>query len=80
MKKEIKINTIVWVALVVLIILSSIFSESKLGFSAILIIAFSVLKFLSVSFQFMEVKNAHTVWKIVTILFTASYLIICVAL
>lgn len=80
MKKEIKLNTIIWVVLIALIVLSSIFAESNLTFSTIIIIAFAVLKFLSVSFQFVEVKHAHIVWKVVIALFVVSYLLICVNL
>ena len=77
MKKEIKLNTIVWIALVILIVLSSIFSETEFKYSFLLIVAFAIVKFLSVCFQFIEVKNAHLIWKIVTILFVLSYFIIC---
>ena len=76
MNKEIKLNTLVWIILVTLITLSSIFAEAHFKYAYLLIIAFSVLKFLSVSFQFIEVKNAHIIWKIVTLLFVFSYLIL----
>lgn len=76
MNKEIKLNTIVWLALVVLIVLSSIFAETGFKYSYTSISAFAVIKFLSVCFQFVEVKNAHAVWKIVTIIFVLSYSII----
>lgn len=76
MNKEIKINTIVWIMLIVLIVLSSIFAETGFKYAYTAIAAFAIIKFLSVSFQFVEVKNAHIVWKIVTILFVLSYSII----
>jgi hypothetical protein len=76
MKKEIKLNTIVWVMLISLIVLSSIFAEAQIKYAYLLVVVFAIVKFLSVSFQFMETKNAHLIWKIVITLFVISYLII----
>jgi len=73
MRKEIKVNTIVWVLLVVLICLSTIFAENGFESAYILIAGLSVVKFLSVIFQFVEVKYAHVVWKLVSILFVVVY-------
>jgi hypothetical protein len=73
MKKEIKLNTIVWVLLVVLICLSTLFAENGFESAYILIAGLSVVKFLSVTFQFVEVKHAHVVWKLVSILFVVVY-------
>ncbi len=75
MRKEIKLNTIVWGLLVALICLSSLFAENGIKHSFILISMLSVVKFLSVTFQFVEVKHAHIVWKLVSLLFVATYLI-----
>lgn len=73
MKKEIRINTIVWVLLVVLICVSTLFAENGIESAYILIVGLSVVKFLSVIFQFVEVKHAHVVWKLVSILFVVVY-------
>ena len=73
MNKEIKLNTIVWMLLVVLICLSTMFAENGFKSAYILIAGLSVVKFLSVIFQFVEVKHAHVVWKLVSILFVVVY-------
>ena len=75
MKKEIKLNTIIWIVLVVFICLSMLFSENGMSYSYLLITALSIVKFLSVGFQFMEVKHAHIVWKLVSITFVLVYFI-----
>lgn len=75
MRKEIRINTIVWVLLVVLICLSTMFAENGFESAYILIAGLSVIKFLSVIFQFVEVKHAHVVWKLVSILFVVVYFV-----
>ncbi len=77
MKKEIKLNTLVWILLVALIVLSSIFAETNFKYTYLAIVTFATIKFLSVCFQFVEVKKAHIVWKIVAIIFVVSYFIIC---
>ena len=75
MKKEIRLNTITWILLVVLITLSTIFAENGLKSAYVLITVFAVIKFLAVTFQFVEVKQAHIAWKLVSVLFVSIYLI-----
>jgi uncharacterized membrane protein YobD (UPF0266 family) len=75
MKKEIKLNTIIWVLLVVLICVSTAFAENGFTNAFLIITSLSVVKFLSVMFQFVEVKHAHIVWKLVSILFVLVYFI-----
>ena len=75
MRKEIKLNTIVWILLVVLICLSTLFAENEIGSAFLVISGLSVIKFLSVIFQFVEVKHAHIVWKLVSILFVLVYFV-----
>ena len=59
-----KTNTILWLALILMITLSYFFSEKHIQNAAIFIGVASVIKFLSVGFQFMETKHAHNFWKI----------------
>jgi len=68
-----KLNTIVWILLVVLICLSTMFAENGFESAYILIAGLSVVKFLSVISQFVEVKHAHVVWKLVSTLFVVVY-------
>ena len=75
MKKEIKLNTITWGLLVVLICVNTLFSKNGFNNAFLVITGLSVVKFLSVIFQFVEVKNAHIVWQLVSILFVVTYFI-----
>jgi hypothetical protein len=80
MEKEIRLNTITWIALVLLIVVSTLFSENGFENSFIVIIGFAALKFLSIMFQFVETKHAHIVWKIVSLVFVLIYLVGIIAL
>jgi len=80
MKKEIKLNTITWILLVILICISTIFAESDLKYSFLIIPALAVIKFITVIFQFVEVKKAHLVWKLVGVLFAIIYFVGVIAL
>ena len=68
-----KTNTIVWIALIILISLSYFFSETGIKNAAIMISIFSVIKFLSVGFQFMEAKKANRLWQIILTFFAVVY-------
>ena len=70
-----KTNTIVWIALIILISLSYFFSESGIKNAAYIISIASIIKFLSVSFQFMEAKKANRLWQLILASFTIIYLI-----
>tara|TARA_R110001592_G_scaffold251081_3_gene513762 strand:- start:2647 stop:2892 length:246 start_codon:yes stop_codon:yes gene_type:complete len=80
MKKEIKLNTITWLALVLLIVVSTLFSENGIENSYLIIASLAVIKFLSVMFQFVEAKHAHIVWKMVSVVFVLVYIIGIIAL
>jgi len=77
---EIKKNTIMWVALVLLIILNYIFAENGMQNAVYFIVIVSAVKFLGVVFQFVEAKHAHFVWKALSVVFVAIYLIGVLAL
>lgn len=70
-----KTNTIVWIALIILISVSYFFAETDFGNAAIMISIASSIKFLSVSFQFMEAKKANRFWQVLLLIFTLSYFI-----
>jgi len=70
-----KTNTILWIALIVLISLSYFFSEKHIQSAAIIIAFVSIVKFLSVGYQFMETKHAHNFWKGLLIFFSLVYFI-----
>lgn len=75
MKKEIKLNTIIWILLVVLICASTLFSENGFQNAFLVITGLSVVKFIAVIFQFVETKKAHIVWKLLSFLFVIVYFV-----
>lgn len=56
---------LIWIALIVLTILVALVSTNlkELKYVTILILGISMLKFMSISFYFMELKKAHIFWK-----------------
>ena len=68
-----KLTIITWVSLVLLTIVSALFSNLENNLGAILIIGLATLKFLVVGFQFMELKKAHTFWKVLLLFFIIIY-------
>jgi len=63
MKKDLSLK--VWVVLIILTITTALVSNLTLNTkqAAVIILGLSVVKFLGVSFFFMELKKAHFFWK-----------------
>lgn len=59
----------VLIVLIVLTIVSAIFSNSNLEFTSTIILILSIFKFVGVSFYFMELRKAHVFWKASVLLF-----------
>ncbi len=70
----------VWVLLLVLTIFSTIVSESNMLYTSALIIVLSIVKFLGVSFYFMELRKAHIFWKSSVLIFVVLFSIIAIIL
>ena len=67
----------VWILLVVLTIASALVSNFVVATYGIAIILFlSVIKFLLVSFYFMNLRKAHIFWKVSIIIFVSLFSII----
>ena len=65
----------IWFFLIVFTIISALFSDNfKNG--AIVILVLSVLKFIGVSFYFMEIKKAHIIWKASVVSFVTIFFVI----
>ncbi|UMB60404.1 cytochrome C oxidase subunit IV family protein [Lutibacter sp. A80] len=66
-----KIFLKVWFALILLTITTALISNFTLNLksTALLILGISVVKFLGVSFYFMELKKAHLFWKTTVLVF-----------
>jgi len=63
---------ITWLILIILTIISAVFSKLDLRFKVSIILVLTMLKFAGVAFQFMELKKAHPFWKIMI----GAYLVI----
>lgn len=77
MTKEIKLNTISWIVIVTLIFTSFYVTETHSTNLFLIISVLSAFKFITIAFQFIEVKHAHIAWKLLSILFITVYLIGC---
>jgi len=73
-------TTITLVILILLTIISALISIVAESYVAISVLVLAVLKFIGVSFYFMDLKHAHNFWKgsilIFLLLFTTTILII----
>ena len=63
------------IQLIILISVSYFFSDANYTNAVIFISIASIIKFISVSFQFMEAKKANNFWKFLMTIFAASYFI-----
>jgi len=72
-----KLSIITWVSLIILTIISGVFSNIENRLVVLIIIGLATIKFLGVAFQFMELKKAHSFWKssIVVFIFIFTALI-----
>ena len=64
---------LVWVLLVLLTIAVGIISSLPLSYAAVAILIISVIKFIGVSFYFMELKKAHIFWKISVLIYVLLF-------
>lgn len=62
-----KTATITWIILLMLTIVSALISKIDSKYTALLILIFVGLKFFGITFQFMELKKAHSFWKSIVI-------------
>jgi len=72
MTKSISNTLIALIILTIITALVSNFVELKTG--VFFILGLSVIKFLFVSFQFMELKKAHIFWKVLILLFLTAFI------
>lgn len=70
----------VWILLLVLTIFSTIVSESNMLYASVLIIVLSIVKFLGVSFYFMELRKSHPFWKLSVLIFVVLFAITVIIL
>jgi hypothetical protein len=70
----------VWVALIGLTLISAFVSGSNMLYATILIVLLSIVKFIGVSFYFMELRKAHVFWKSSVLIFILLFSIITIIL
>lgn len=58
------ITTITWIILIILTITSAFISNLEGTYVVLIILILSALKFFGIAFQFMELKKAHSFWKV----------------
>jgi hypothetical protein len=66
------------VTLIVFTIITALFATTyhAIKYVTFIILALSIVKFLLVAFQFMELKKAHVFWKIILVTYLSLFLII----
>jgi len=64
-----KSTIITWTLLIVLTITSALVSKINRKYIVFIILLFAVLKFIGITFQFMELKKAHSFWKVSIVVF-----------
>lgn len=67
-----KQNTITWVLLMALTVIAGLVSSASIAYMVPLVLLLAILKFIGVSFNFMEIKKANLFWKVLLL----SYLIV----
>jgi len=80
MKKDLFLT--VWLVLIILTITTALVSNSPLSTiqAAMLILGLSVIKFLGVSFYFMELRKAHIFWKASILFYVLIFFIITISI
>ncbi len=73
-------TTITLGSLLVLTIISAAVSNVDSRYTLIFILLLAALKFVGVSFYFMELKKAHTFWKVALLLFLMLFIVLILLL
>jgi cytochrome c oxidase subunit IV len=75
-----KLNIITWIALIALTIASFLFSEGKFsGRSLVLfLMLITIVKFSAIGMQFIGLRHAHFVWRILFVSFIMLFAVLVV--
>ena len=63
----------VWILLVLLTVVVGVISSFPFNYAAVTILGLSTIKFIGVSFYFMELKKAHIFWKISVLIYVLLF-------
>jgi len=66
----------VWILLVLLTVAVGVISSFPFNYTTVAILGLSALKFIGVSFYFMELKKAHIFWKISVLMYVLLFSVI----
>jgi len=66
----------VWILLVILTVAVGVISSFPFSYAVVAILVLSGIKFIGVSFYFMELKKAHIFWKISVLIYLLLFLTI----
>ena len=69
---------IVWIVLLLFTVVSAIISISVMELKTEIILGLAILKFIGVTFYFMNLKKAHVFWKLSIVLFLLLFTIIVI--
>ncbi len=64
----------IWVVLLVFTIVAGIVSSTAGKYAVVAILGLSAIKFMGVAFEFMDLKVAHTFWKVVVTAYLLVFL------
>lgn len=68
-----KTNIVTWAILMVLTVTGGLISRTSIHYTIPLIIIFTIIKFLGVAFNFMEMKKANSFWKILIVVYIVAF-------
>ncbi|WP_299522409.1 cytochrome C oxidase subunit IV family protein [uncultured Lutibacter sp.] len=66
----------VWILLVLLTVAVGVISSFPFNYTTVAILGLSAIKFIGVSFYFMELKKAHIFWKISVLMYVLLFSVI----
>lgn len=73
-----KIDIYTLVSLIILTIVTALFATifTEVNYVSLIILGLSIFKFILIAFQFMELKKAHSFWKVILIGYLGIFFII----
>jgi hypothetical protein len=73
---------VVWLVLILLTISTALVSNFTINIatSAIIILVLSIVKFIGVSFYFMELRKAHVFWKASILFYVVLFFVIIISI
>ena len=75
-----KQNTITWLLLMGLTVIAGLVSSASITYMVPLILLLAILKFIGVTFSFMEIKKANPFWRVLIICYLIIFFSIILAL